>query len=272
MNRYFPEDRYVTPPNAPTALLNRLLFGWSWAFYLQYIEEVFRARGLALNGRYDDEEWAASSHRVLRKIERNRGRFDIVGIDRLRKAADSAPFVFISNHMSTLETQILPVIIAPFMPVTFVVKERLVSSPVFGPVMRSRDPIAVKRKNPREDLETVLEEGRKRLERGVSIIIFPQSTRSPEFSRENFNTLGVKLAARTGVQAFPIAVRTDFWGEQGLFRGFGKVRPERTIRIEFGEPMPVPGRGREEHLKIVEFIESRQALWSAADREASGRE
>jgi 1-acyl-sn-glycerol-3-phosphate acyltransferase len=172
--------------------------------------------------------------------------------------------------MSTLETQVLPSIIAPFMPVTFVVKESLTTHPFFGSVMRSRDPIAVKRKNPREDLETVLREGRGRLAKGMSVVVFPQSTRTPVFSRETFNTLGVKLASSAGVLAFPIAVKSDFWGEKGLIRGFGPLRPSRTIHIALGEPITVQGRGKQEHQKIVGFVEEHLAGWGATSAETPG--
>jgi 1-acyl-sn-glycerol-3-phosphate acyltransferase len=222
---------------------------------------VLAARKLAVRGLYDDAAWAASSLDVLRTVERNGGRFEIAGMDNLRRNAKAGPFVFIANHMSTLETQILPVLIAPLMPVTFVVKESLVTSRVFGPIMRSRDPVVVKRQNPRDDLEEVLREGGARLRRGVSLIVFPQSTRSPVFRRELFNTLGVKLAAASGAAAFPIALKTDFWGEEGLVRGFGPVRPECTIHLEFGKPLAVSGRGKEQHLEILKFIETRLRLW-----------
>jgi len=261
LKTYFSGDRYVTPADAPVSLLHRLLGGWRWSFYLHYFEVVLAARRLAVRGLYDDAAWAESSLAVMRTVERNRGRFDITGLDNLRRNAGSGPFVFIANHMSTLETQILPVLIAPLLPVTFVVKEGLVASGAFGPIMRSRDPVVVKRRNPREDLEEVLRAGGVRLKRGVSLIVFPQSTRSPVFRPELFNTLGVKLAAAAGVPAFPIAIKTDFWGEEGLFRGFGPVRPERTIHIEFGKPLEVSGRGKEQHQAILEFIESRLRLW-----------
>ncbi len=261
LKTYFPEDRYSTAANAPVSFLHRLLGGWRWAFYVQYLGVVAAARKAAVRGLYDNAAWAESSLAVLRTVERNGGRFEIAGIDNLRNHAGAAPFVFIANHMSTLETQILPVLIAPLMPVTFVVKEGLVTSRVFGPIMRSRDPVVVKRESPRQDLEEVLRAGGERLRRGVSLIVFPQSTRSPVFRRELFNTLGVKLAAAAGAPAFPIAVKTDFWGEEGLLRGFGPVRPERTIHVEFGKPLEVSGRGKEQHQEILEFIESRLRRW-----------
>ena len=262
---FFPGDSYETPSDAASPVLRFLSKRWRGAFYFQYFSEVLRSRRLAREGGYDDEQWAESSARVMRIIERNGGRFEIRGIDKLRAAADGAPYVFVSNHMSTLETQIYPVIIAPLMPVTFVVKQELVTHPFMGPVLSTRDPIPVARKNAREDLMTVLTEGKERLERGLSLVIFPQSTRTPEFSRESFNSLGTKLAAQAGVPAVPTVVKSDFWGEHGVLRGFGQVRPDRRIRIEFGDPLPVSGKGRHQHEQIVEFIESRLAHWRELD-------
>ncbi len=261
---FFPGDSYTTSPESVRPVRRFFSSVWRWFFYLQYFEEVLRSKKLAEQGVYDDAEWAESSLRVVRKIERNGGRLEVRGIDNLRRAADGRPYVFISNQMSTLETQVLPVLIAPFIPVTFVVKHSLTTHPFFGAVMRSRDPIAVHRRSPREDLETVLQEGQERLGRGMSIIVFPQSTRTPVFSRATFNTLGIKLATAAGVPVFPIAVKSDFWGERGLIRGFGPIRPSRTIHITFGRPMPIEGRGKKEHQQIVGFIEAHLASW--ADR------
>ncbi len=261
MKTYFPDDCYETLADTPISIWSRLFGRCRWVFYVPYAGVVLKARSIAVRGAYDDDAWAVSSISVLRLIERHRGRFDVRGLDQLRNAASRGPFVFIANHMSTLETQVLPVLIVPFMPVTFVVKEKLVSGNMFGPVMRSRDPITVGRKNPREDLDAVLNGGAERLGRGISIIVFPQSTRSPVFRPEGFNTLGVKLAAKAAVPAIPVAIKSDFWGEEGLFRGFGPIRPERTVHIEFGAPITVEGRGKEQHLQIVDFIQSRLASW-----------
>ena len=82
--------------------------------------------------------------------------------------------LFISNHMSTLETMILPSIIGPHKELTFVVKESLVKHPLFGDVMRSRNPIVVGRTDPRKDLEAVMNGGVDLLNNGISIVIFPQ--------------------------------------------------------------------------------------------------
>ncbi len=73
----------------------------------------------------------------------------------------------------------------------------------------------------------------------------------------------MKLAAKAGVRLLPVAVKSDYWGSSGIFRGFGPVRRDRPIRIEFGEPLAVVGRGKAEHEQCLDFIESRLRAWGA---------
>jgi len=142
-----------------------------------------------------------------------------------------------------------------------VIKESLITYPLFGHVMRSRNPVVVGRENPREDLRSVLEEGQKRLEADISIVIFPQTTRSVEFDAKKFNSLGVKLAKRCNVPVVPFALKTDAWGLGRRLKDFGRICPEKTVHIHFGEPMTVQGSGKEEHSRVVEFIETKLAAW-----------
>ncbi len=261
MTDFFPGDRYVTPEGVPQALSERVLFGSRWSVYLHFFGTVLRSRSLATRGLYDDEAWARSSFEIIRNLERCGARFRIEGMDRVRAVA--GPSVFVANHMSTMETLVLPGLVRPMKPVTYVVKESLTRGLVWGPIMRSRDPIAVSRKDPRADLEIVLREGQERLAKGISVIIFPQGTRTEAWSREGFNSLGVKLAIRAGVPVLPVALKTDFWGSSGLLRGFGPVRREREVRFEFGEALVPSGRGKAEQERCLDFIESRLREWGA---------
>lgn len=190
---------------------------------------------------------------------------EISGLEHLRNF--DGPAVFIANHMSTLETMVLPGIIQPRKPATFVVKESLMHMPVFGPVMRSRDPILVGRTNPREDLRDVLEGGTRKLQQGQSIIIFPQSTRALNFKPDDFNTLGIKLALKANVPVVPIALKTDAWGIGRIIKEFGPITINRKVHFSFGKHMPVTNRGTEEHQHIIRFITEHLTAWS---REETG--
>lgn len=231
-------------------------------FYPRVFSVILRAGSTAKRGRYDDAAWAASSLDTVRALESAGVRFEISGLEHV--AALEGPCVFIGNHMSTLETFVLPVLLLPFKRVTFVVKRSLVEYPVFGHVMRSRDPVTVGRTNPREDLKAVLEGGVERLGRGISLIIFPQTTRVPLFDPKEFNTIGVKLAKKADVPVVPLALKTDAWGNGRLVKDFGRLDPSKTVRFAFGSPLYVRDRGAEEHEAIVRFVSSKLAAWGGS--------
>jgi 1-acyl-sn-glycerol-3-phosphate acyltransferase len=254
------ESRYSTDPGAGSWIGRRMPTA---VFYAKGVDIVYRASVLARRGIYDNRQWVASSIATVRALESVGGRFEIEGLDAVRRL--SAPCVFIGNHMSVLETFVLPCLIVPHRDVTFVIKESLTVYPWFGHVMRSRDPVVVGRENAREDLRVVMEEGQKRLAAGVSIVIFPQTTRSAEFDPKKFNSLGVKLARKAGVPVVPFALKTDAWGLGRRIKDFGPIRPAKTVHIHFGDPMEVKGGGKEEHALVVEFIEKNLAAWRQAD-------
>jgi 1-acyl-sn-glycerol-3-phosphate acyltransferase len=248
---------YVTPPRRVSLFARAFP---SLSFYRRFLAIVFGSSVQARRGLYGDAEWCRSSHEVLKTLESVGVRFEITGIEHLERLP--SPCVVIANHMSVLETNVLPVIIQPIRPVTFVVKQSLLDYPVFKHVMRSRDPIAVTRGNPREDFKAVIEGGSERLARGVSIIVFPQTTRTRRFDASQFNSIGVKLALRANAPVVPLALLTDAWGNGRWIKDFGKIDPARTVHFAFGEPLEIQARGTEDHQKIIRFIEERLARWS----------
>lgn len=229
-------------------------------FYAKIVHIVWKANRMARKGLYDGKAWVQSSINTIKGLESVGVHFEIQNTDLYRNL--ERPCVFVGNHMSILETFVLPCLIQPHRQVTFVVKDSLISYPFFGPILRARDPIVVGRGNPREDLKIVLEEGQKRLSRNVSVIIFPQTTRSTEFDIKKFNTLGVKLAKRAGVPVIPVALKTDAWGIGQKLKDFGKISPRKPVKICFGDPLQINGSGKAEHNTIIEFISGKLDAWS----------
>lgn len=230
------------------------------AFYPMLLWIIYKAGSKANWDRYDGHAWALSSEEVLRLLERVGCRVEAEGLDVLQKM--QTPCVIVGNHMSTLETFVLPCFIQPWRNTTFVVKHSLLNYPFFGEVLKSRNPIVVGRSSPREDLLTVLGKGSEHIAQGTNVIVFPQSTRSPVFDRTHFNTIGVKLAKKAGVPIVPVALKTDAWGDDGkLIKDFGKIRPERTIHFSFAQPITISGQGKEEHQRICDFIEGKLKEW-----------
>lgn len=253
----FPGDSYVTPEGKKGFFpgLFPSLFFWLYAF------KIVRHDGaLAKSGKYGGAEWAEGSRRTVDSLERCGVRLDISGMRNIDRVDGSC--VFIANHMSTLETFVLPSLVQPRKPVTFVVKASLLGYPWFGPVLAARDPIVVNRKNPREDLAVMLGGGAERLEKGSSIIVFPQGNRNRTFAPEMFNSIGVKLAKRADRPVIPIALRTDAWKVGRFIKDFGGIDPALPVRIAFGEPMFVSGNGKAEHAAVCDFIQGKLVEWS----------
>src|SRR5438874_2640906 len=111
MESFFKEDTYDTL-EGKRWLADRLSLGSRLVFTVSYIAEIMRARSLAIKNKYDVIAWANSSYRIFNIIEGCGGRFQIRGLSHIRESKKKS-VVFISNHMSTLETFVFPCIILP---------------------------------------------------------------------------------------------------------------------------------------------------------------
>lgn len=263
---YLPHaDGAYRTPDVPVRWWRRLCP--SCSFYPRYASIVLRSGLQARRGRYDGHAWALSSQHVREALERVGVRFEVTGLEHL--AGLQRPFVVASNHMSTLETMVLPSILMTFHNTTFVVKQSLLKYPLFREVLSSREPIAVTQTNPREDFKIVMEQGLQRLQRGYALIIFPEAARRRSFEPERFNTLAEKLAQRAAVPLIPLALKTDAWGLGWPLTDFGRIDPGRTVRFAFGPPREISSRNSDQHAEIVSFIQQRWQAWDAEDRTAS---
>jgi 1-acyl-sn-glycerol-3-phosphate acyltransferase len=153
----------------------------------------------------------------------------------------------------------------PYKPMTLIAKESLAKYPFFSAPLRACDPILVGRKNPREDLRLMTNGTHDRITRGISIVVFPQTTRTTQFSPEHFNSIGAKLAKREGVPLVPLALKTDFWGCGWPVKDIGRINPKLSVRFRFGEPLDAKVDDRIAHQKCVDFISATQKEWRAEE-------
>ncbi len=231
----------------------------SFSFYTSLLANVYFSSRKAKQGNYDDEAWRLSSYKVLQALERTGLQISISGVEHLQSL--KSPCVIVGNHISMMDTVVLPAIIVQERPLTFIVKQSLMDYPVFKHVMRSRNPIALGRTNAREDLKKVFSEGMKRLEQGLSVCVFPQTTRGTDFEPRQFNSIGVKLAQKAGVPVLPLALKTDAWTNGKLIKDLGRIHPETSTHFAFDAPLTVEGKGKEEHQKVIDFISTKLKNW-----------
>ncbi|MDE2260420.1 MAG: DUF45 domain-containing protein [Betaproteobacteria bacterium] len=144
------------------------------------------------------------------------------------------PCVMLVKHQSQWETMFFP---AFFSPHSFVLKQELLSMPVFGWGMRLLDPIAIDRDARREAFQQVQTQGLERLKAGLKVIIFPEGTRVPSGYRARYAPSGGLLAAAAGVPVVPMAHNAgEFW-KKGLL-----AKHRGTLSVRIGPPIPTMGR------------------------------
>jgi len=249
-------DLYVSKPFSPS-LIQTLLF------YPKVLRIFLGANLLTKRKLYNRYNWVGTSLQIFDTLEASGVKLEIGGMNHIRSLED--PVVFVANHMSMLETLVLPSLIQPYNSLVFVTKKQLSSMPIFGPLNVSRHNIIVGRENPREDLKTVIEEGARKLESGRSVLIFPQKTRASKFDASSFNTLGIKLAKKNKVKIVPIAVISDAWTNGKILKDFGKLDISKKVHIEFGTSLDIKGNGSEQHTEILKFIEQKFRDWNRSE-------
>jgi 1-acyl-sn-glycerol-3-phosphate acyltransferase len=120
---------------------------------------------------------------------------------------------------------------------TWVLKRELMWVPVFGWVLRLLKPIAIDRQGGRAAVQQVVEQGRRRLEEGFWIVIFPEGTRVPAGQTRRYGISGALLAAAAGRPVVPVAHNAgEFWPRRGWLKRPG------TIRVRIGPPIATAGR------------------------------
>jgi len=146
----------------------------------------------------------------------------------------AVPAVFLSRHESAWETlafsQILP-------PHVNVLKRELLRIPFFGWGLALLAPIAIDRAAGRAALRQMAEQGRDRVSRGFSVVIFPEGTRKAPGETAEFFIGGAWLACQLGVPVIPVAHNAgECWPREALWKSPG------TIHVVIGPAIATTGR------------------------------
>jgi len=153
--------------------------------------------------------------------------------------------IIMSKHQSTWETISLRGLLAPHQ--SWVLKQELLSIPIFGWALRFSKAIPIDRSAGRKAVIKVVKEGTKRLEEGRLVIIFPEGTRTAPGQRKKYGMGGAILAERSGFPVVPIAHNAGvFWRRRGVKKYPG------TIEVRVGEAIQTDGRKATEIMAEVE--------------------
>jgi 1-acyl-sn-glycerol-3-phosphate acyltransferase len=147
-------------------------------------------------------------------------------------------YVVVANHQSFLDIFVLCNIPHEM---KWVAKKELFKIPMFGWGLRLAGDICLDRGDTASALK-VMDQARRYLKNGMSVMIFPEGTRSEDGTLLSFKPGAFKLAVETGVPVLPIAVSGS---ANGMPKGGPWVRPTK-VSVKILEPIPTAGlRGRD---------------------------
>jgi 1-acyl-sn-glycerol-3-phosphate acyltransferase len=170
-------------------------------------------------------------------------------------------YVFMSNHQSVLDIGALVLTL----PVNwrFVAKRELTWVPFFGWALGLSDQIVVDRRNRMRAVRS-LQRAAERVRGGISVIVFPEGTRSPSGRMREFKSGGFHLAIEAQVPILPTTVSGSF---HLIPKRSLKVQ-SGTIKVVYGKPIPTHGLGVEHRHGLKDRV--REAIESGYDAELQG--
>jgi 1-acyl-sn-glycerol-3-phosphate acyltransferase len=162
--------------------------------------------------------------------------YDVQGLENI---PTEQQVIFLSKHQSAWETiafsRILP------RQVVFVLKKELLWLPVWGWALATLKHIAIDRKNAKASLRLLIEQGTARLNEGLSVVVFPEGTRTAPGEKRKFNAGGALLAQRSGYPVVPVAHNAgEFWPRYSFLKYPG------TINVRLGPVIQATGRKAQE--------------------------
>lgn len=145
-------------------------------------------------------------------------------------------YVVMSNHMSVFD--IFALFRAVDAPLRMVAKKTLFLIPILGWSMWMCGFIPIDRSN-RESAIRSLDRAAGKIRRGLSVLVFPEGTRSRDGLLHPFKKGGFVMALHAGVPVVPVVVAgTDRIMEKGSL-----VVGRAAVEVRIGRPIETAGRG-----------------------------
>jgi 1-acyl-sn-glycerol-3-phosphate acyltransferase len=171
----------------------------------------------------------------------------VYGLDNI---VPSRSYIYMSNHQSNFD---IPVLLA-CLPVQFrwLAKAELFKIPLFGRSMRAAGYVKIDRFNRESAFESINEAAAK-MQNGVSVMIFPEGTRSRDGKIRAFKKGGFVMAVDSGAPIVPV-----------ILQGTWPIMDKSSLRINAGNvalhiEKPIDTSGYTRHTKN-DLVESVRAI------------
>jgi len=177
-----------------------------------------------------------------------------VKVNGLSQLDPKQQYVFMVNHQSHID---IPVLVQslPAFQLRWIAKRELLWVPFFGWAMWAAKHITVNRSD-RFDASGSLKKAKQRMKAGISLVIFPEGTRSSDGNLLPFKRGGLLLAVKTQTPIVPVTIS----GSSAILpKGDWRIRGGQ-IEVTVGAPVFVenyrPGSLRVLSVHVQELIEN----------------
>ncbi|HWP58000.1 MAG TPA: lysophospholipid acyltransferase family protein [Candidatus Acidoferrales bacterium] len=175
-----------------------------------------------------------------------RAKVSVSGLERLEP---NKTYIFMPNHASFLDI----LLVFAFIPYDFriIVKKEIFSTPFLGWAVRASGQIPLDRENPRRGLRSI-KQAAELIKRGISIVVFPEGTRSRDGKVHDFKATLFVLPIRTRTPVVPVYI-------EGTFEALGPGRVlfnPRPMALTFLAPVYGDFRSDKDRVAYAEKVRS----------------
>jgi 1-acyl-sn-glycerol-3-phosphate acyltransferase len=170
-----------------------------------------------------------------------------VSVKGLSNIEPDKSYVYMANHQSNFD---IPVLLG-YLPVQFrwLAKAELFKIPVFGRAMLGAGYVKIDRFN-RQSAFASINKAARRMKDGVSVMIFPEGTRSKDGSIRQFKKGGFVMAIKSGVPIIPVVIRGTW-----PIMAKSSLRINRgDVEMEIAKPIDTSGYSMETKEELMEEV------------------
>ncbi len=170
-----------------------------------------------------------------------------VDIEGLANVDPSKSYIYMSNHRSNFD---IPVLLG-CLPIQFrwLAKAELFKIPIFGRAMQGAGYVKINRFN-RESAFKSIDEIATKMKNGVSVMIFPEGTRSEDGNIKAFKKGGFVMAVDSGVPIVPVIVR----GTRSIMvKGRWWIKPG-NVTLSIKKPIDTTGYTRDNKDDLIKTV------------------
>ena len=156
-----------------------------------------------------------------------------VRVEGLENIPGQGPYVFMSNHQGSYDIFAL----LGHLPFQFkwLAKKEMFSIPILGLAMKATGYIFIDREGTRETVKA-MKKAAEKIHEGMSVVIFPEGSRSPDGSIQPFKKGGFTLAIKSKAPIVPIAITGSGEiipkGKLTVYPGSISIRIDRPIETK----------------------------------------